>query len=204
MDLREFKYDKKSARGTYKNPFLRNGDIVHRHMMDGDAVLFNRQPTLHRMSMMCHIVKVMKEGNTFRMNVADTKPYNADFDGDEMNLHGPQDEESQAELLHLAAVPRNIISPQSNQSNIGIFQDSLLGCYRFTREKLLFDNRHAMNLLMHFDNVNPELFKDVEGGVSNFDILSQILPPMSAKFANKQFNQEENKKTSNNIIEIRN
>ena len=183
---------------------INEGDVVHRHLLNGDPVLFNRQPTLHRMSMMCHIVKVMKEGNTFRMNVADTKPYNADFDGDEMNLHGPQDEESQAELLHLAAVPRNIISPQNNSSIIGIFQDSLLGCYRFTRDKLMFDNRHAMNLLMHFDNVNPELFKDVEGGVSNFEILSQILPPMSAKFANKQYSQEENKKTSNNIIEIRN
>ena len=57
---------------------LENGDIVHRHMMDGDAVLFNRQPSLHRMSMMCHIVKVMKVGDTFRMNVGDTKPYNAD------------------------------------------------------------------------------------------------------------------------------
>lgn len=61
---------------------LSNGDIVHRHMMDGDAVLFNRQPSLHRMSMMCHIAKIMKKGDTFRMNVADTKPYNADFDGD--------------------------------------------------------------------------------------------------------------------------
>jgi len=61
---------------------LHNGDIVHRHMMDGDVVLFNRQPSLHRMSMMGHIVKVMKNGDTFRMNVADTKPYNADFDGD--------------------------------------------------------------------------------------------------------------------------
>jgi DNA-directed RNA polymerase II subunit RPB1 len=59
---------------------LNEGDVVHRHMIDGDAVLFNRQPTLHRMSMMCHIAKVMEEGNTFRMNVADTKPYNADFD----------------------------------------------------------------------------------------------------------------------------
>ena len=78
-------------------------------LMNGDPVLFNRQPTLHRMSMMCHIVKVMKEGNTFRMNVADTKPYNADFDGDEMNLHGPQDEESQAELMHLAAVPHKLL-----------------------------------------------------------------------------------------------
>ena len=61
---------------------LENGDIVHRHMMNGDAVLFNRQPSLHRMSMMCHIVQVMKVGDTFRMNVGDTKPYNADFDGD--------------------------------------------------------------------------------------------------------------------------
>lgn len=57
---------------------LKPGDIVHRHMMDGDAVLFNRQPSLHRMSMMCHIVKIMAEGDTFRLNVANTKPYNAD------------------------------------------------------------------------------------------------------------------------------
>jgi len=61
---------------------LENGDIVHRHMMDGDAVLFNRQPSLHRMSMMCHIAKIMKVGDTFRLNIACTKPYNADFDGD--------------------------------------------------------------------------------------------------------------------------
>jgi len=59
---------------------LEIGDIVHRHMLDGDAVLFNRQPTLHRMSMMCHIAKIMPKGDTFRMNVGDTKPYNADFD----------------------------------------------------------------------------------------------------------------------------
>jgi DNA-directed RNA polymerase II subunit RPB1 len=62
------------------NITLHNGDIVHRHMMDGDAVLFNRQPSLHRMSMMCHIVKVMEKGDTFRMNVGCTRPYNADFD----------------------------------------------------------------------------------------------------------------------------
>ena len=76
---------------------LEEGDKVHRHIMNGDAVLFNRQPTLHRMSMMCHIAHVMMKGDTFRMNVADTKPYNADFDGDEMNLHMPQDEESETE-----------------------------------------------------------------------------------------------------------
>ena len=91
-----------------ENNCLNDGDIVHRHLLNGDPVLFNRQPTLHRMSMMCHIVKVMKKGQTFRMNVADTKPYNADFDGDEMNMHMPQDEESQAELMYLAAVPRKL------------------------------------------------------------------------------------------------
>ena len=63
---------------------LENGDIVHRHMMDGDGILFNRQPSLHRMSMMCHIARIMPVGDTFRMNVADCKPYNADFDGDEV------------------------------------------------------------------------------------------------------------------------
>ena len=65
-----------------ENIQLEYGDIVHRHMMDGDGILFNRQPTLHRMSMMCHIAVIMYKGDTFRMNVADTKPYNADFDGD--------------------------------------------------------------------------------------------------------------------------
>jgi DNA-directed RNA polymerase II subunit RPB1 len=65
-----------------KSIVLEEGDIVHRHMMDGDVILFNRQPTLHRMSMMCHVARIMTKGDTFRMNVADTKPYNADFDGD--------------------------------------------------------------------------------------------------------------------------
>ena len=181
---------------------LNDGDIVHRHLLDGDPVLFNRQPTLHRMSMMCHIVKVMKKGSTFRMNVADTKPYNADFDGDEMNMHGPQDEESQAELMYLAAVPKQIISPQNNQSIVGIFQDSLLGCHRFTRENINFSTRHAMNLLMYYNNVDKSLFTNSGNEVSSFDILSQILPPISTRFSNKLYDSDENKKTSNNIIEI--
>ena len=124
---------------------LYEGDIIHRHLKNGDPVLFNRQPTLHRMSMMCHLVRVMKEGQTFRLNVAATKPYNADFDGDEMNMHGPQEEESISELLGLAAVSRQIISPANNQAIIGLFQDSLLGAYRFTRDGISFSHREAMN-----------------------------------------------------------
>ncbi len=181
---------------------LEHGDVVHRHMLNGDPVLFNRQPTLHRMSMMCHIAKIMKEGNTFRMNVADTKPYNADFDGDEMNLHMPQDEQSQAELLHLAAIPHQIISPANNASIIGIFQDSLLGCYRFTREGINFPARQAMNLMMTNNKPNVNLFKDPNKKITNFELLSEIIPPMSTKFKNKQFDVDDDKKTSNNIVEI--
>ena len=183
---------------------LEDGDIVHRHMMDGDPILFNRQPTLHRMSMMCHIARIMDRGDTFRMNVADTKPYNADFDGDEMNLHMPQDAESDAELKNLAAVPYQIISPANNAAIVGIFQDSMLGCYRFTRENIQFNPRDAMNLLMMFPRVNAKALLDKEGKISSFDLLSQILPPMSLKYSPKPLNDGEDFKTSNSVIEIRN
>ena len=182
---------------------LEDGDVVHRHMMDGDAVLFNRQPTLHRMSMMCHIVKVLKYGDTFRMNVADTKPYNADFDGDEMNLHMPQDIEAETELRKLAAVPYQIISPANNGSIVGIFQDSLLGAYRFTRKNVNFNPRQAMNLLMYFNKVNPDQLLDKEI-ISSFDILSQIMPPLTLKYKNKSFDDEEDYNTSNNVLDIKN
>ena len=182
---------------------LELGDIVHRHMMDGDPVLFNRQPTLHRMSMMCHIAKIMTNGDTFRMNVGDTKPYNADFDGDEMNMHMPQDVESSSELLNLAAVPWQIISPANNQSIVGIFQDSLLGSFRFTRENIKFSPRDAMNLLMSFKKINTSLFPESEI-FTNFDILTQILPPMTIKYKTKQFKDGADIKTSNAILQIEN
>jgi DNA-directed RNA polymerase II subunit RPB1 len=183
---------------------LQEGDVLHRHLDDGDAVLFNRQPTLHRMSMMAHYTKVMRKGNTFRMNVGDTKPYNADFDGDEMNMHGPQGDEAKAELMGLAEVSRQIISPANNASIIGIFQDSLLGANRFTRRGTKFDKRTAMNLMMGVRNINVNIFNDKKKEISSFDLISQILPPLSAKFKNKSFGDNENKKTSNNVIEIRN
>ena len=181
---------------------LNDGDILHRHMMDGDYILFNRQPTLHRMSMMSHIVKIMPVGDTFRMNVGDTKPYNADFDGDEMNLHLPQNEEAEVELMRLAAIPTQIISPANNKSIIGIFQDSLLGCYTFTQNLVEYDQRQAMNLLMAINTVNISNLPT--SGTTNFDILSQILPPISLLYKSKKFKNEENFKTSNNVIEIKN
>lgn len=182
---------------------LEIGDIVHRHMMDGDAILFNRQPTLHRMSMMCHIARIMPVGDTFRMNVADTKPYNADFDGDEMNLHMPQDEESSSELKNLAAVPWQIISPANNKTIVGIFQDSLLGAYRITRANTTFTPRDAMNLLMGFNKLNIANFPTTTN-ISCFDIISQIMPPMTLRYKTKQFKDDEDYKKSNNVMEIEN
>jgi DNA-directed RNA polymerase II subunit RPB1 len=175
---------------------LREGDILHRHLIDGDAVLFNRQPTLHKMSMMCHLVKVLKTGATFRLNVAVTKPYNADFDGDEMNLHGPQDDESSIELRLLAAVSKQIISPANNKSIVGMFQDSLLGAFRITRENINFTTRDAMNLLMSVKDVNVDLFKKTNKQISSFDLLSEIMPNITANFKNSQSSEV------NNIVDI--
>jgi len=187
---------------------LEEGDIVHRHMMNGDPVLFNRQPTLHRMSMMCHIAKIMHKGDTFRMNVADTKPYNADFDGDEMNLHMPQDPESESELKNLAAVPYQLISPANNSTIVGIFQDSMLGCYQFTRKNINFDARKAMNLLMSCNTVDEnQLMKNTQNnnGVSSFNLLSQIMSPLSVNYSTNAFKKSnEDFSKSNLVIEIQN
>lgn len=184
---------------------LNNGDVVHRHMMDGDAVLFNRQPSLHRMSMMCHIAKIMPIGNTFRMNVACTKPYNADFDGDEMNMHLPQNIMAETELKNLAAIPYQIVSPASNSPIIGIFQDSMLGAFEYTSKQFNMTPREAMNLLMRIPNLNPlELFGKNRKTVTNFEVLSQITPPITIKYKTKMFSEDEDYNTSNNVVEIHN
>ena len=186
-----------------KSVILENDDIVHRHMMNGDAVLFNRQPSLHKMSMQCHIVRVMKKGDTFRMNVALTKNYNADFDGDEMNMHLSQNIIAETELRILASTSSQIISPSGNSPNTGIFQDSLLGSYRFTRPNITMTHRTAMNLLMMYKNVDMTKFKDTKK-IKSFEILSQILPPMTLKRKTKLFEEGEDYNTTNNVLEIKN
>jgi len=114
-----------------ENIILDIGDIVHRHLLNDDYVLFNRQPSLHKMSMMGHRVRVMT-GNTFRLNISVTPPYNADFDGDEMNMHAPQSIETQLELKNIMSVNYQIISPRENKPIITIVQDTLLGIYKLT------------------------------------------------------------------------
>lgn len=105
---------------------------VERHLNDGDFVLFNRQPSLHKMSIMGHRIKIMPY-STFRLNLSVTSPYNADFDGDEMNMHVPQSFETRAEVLELMMVPKCIVSPQANRPVMGIVQDTLLGCRKITK-----------------------------------------------------------------------
>ena len=126
---------------------LQSGYIVERHMMDDDLVVFNRQPTLHKMSMMSHRVKVLP-WSTFRLNLSVTSPYNADFDGDEMNLHLPQSVETKAELSQLMMVPRLIITPQSNRPVMGIVQDTLTAVRKMTRRDVFIEKSDFMNLLM--------------------------------------------------------
>ncbi|MDA7495516.1 hypothetical protein N8459_03300 [Nitrosopumilus sp.] len=167
-----------SLRTVDKNSItLVNGDIVHRQLQNGDMVLFNRQPSLHKMSAMGHKVMVMQEGNTFRLNLADTACYNADFDGDEMNMHAGQSIEASVELAELAAVQNQIISPAKNAPIIGIFQDSLLGSYLFTRKNIEMELMDTMNLLMNIKNVDISILKEKNN--SSYEIMSQFLPKMT-------------------------
>ncbi|KAK3674120.1 DNA-directed RNA polymerase II core subunit rpo21 [Recurvomyces mirabilis] len=136
---------------------LQYGWKVERHIVDGDYIIFNRQPSLHKESMMGHRVKVMPY-STFRLNLSVTSPYNADFDGDEMNLHVPQSHETRAEVMELCAVPKNIVSPQKNGPLMGIVQDTMAGIYMMTKRDVFVDYNQVMNMLMwvpNWDGVVP-------------------------------------------------
>ena len=136
---------------------LQYGYKVERHIVDGDVVIFNRQPSLHKESMMGHRVRVMPY-STFRLNLSVTSPYNADFDGDEMNLHAPQSHETRAEIMNLCMVPLNIVSPQRNGPLMGIVQDTLCGIYKMCRRDVFLDREQVMNVLMwvpDWDGVIP-------------------------------------------------
>jgi len=125
------------------------------------------------------------------------------FDGDEMNMHMPQNELSESELRNLAAIPYQIISPSSNAPIIGIYQDSMLGSYQFTREGVDFNPRQAMNLLMGYGNVDMKELRSKKR-ITSFDILSQITPPISLKYKTKLFEDGEDASISNNVLEIAN
>ena len=122
------------------------GYVVERHIKDGDVVLFNRQPSLHRMSIMAHRVRVLPY-KTFRLNLCVCPPYNADFDGDEMNLHVPQSEEARAEALVLMLVQEQILSPRYGGPIMGGIQDYISGAYMLTRKSTVLTREEAAQLL---------------------------------------------------------
>ncbi|MBI1936292.1 DNA-directed RNA polymerase subunit A' [Candidatus Woesearchaeota archaeon] len=124
---------------------LQPGYVVERHLLDGDVAIFNRQPSLHRMSMMCHRVRVLP-GRTLRLNPSVCTPYNADFDGDEMNLHIPQTEEARAEAEILMEVQTQLVSLRYGLSIIGCTQDSISGNYMLTKDGLV-KREDAIDLL---------------------------------------------------------
>ncbi len=152
---------------------LQPGYAVERHLLDGDVAIFNRQPSLHRMSMMCHRVRVLP-GRTLRLNPAVCHPYNADFDGDEMNLHIPQTEESRAEAEILMEVQTQLISPRYGLSVIGCIQDAISGNYILTKD-LELKREDAVDLLV---SVGITDFSKVPGKktLSGKEIFSVLLP----------------------------
>jgi DNA-directed RNA polymerase II subunit RPB1 len=189
-----------------KEIVLYDGDIVNRHLLDNDILLFNRQPTLHKMSMMGHRVKVLPY-KTFRMNVLTTRPYNADFDGDEMNAHIPQSYEAQVELEEIAAVPHHIITPRHAKPMIGVYQDTLVGSYRLTQPGIQFTRREFMNLMMwnkRFDGNMPPSRAGEEGKErwTGQQVLGALLPPINIEMGNKSYDPDKDSKTSDNYVKI--
>lgn len=154
------------------------GGKVHRHLQDGDVVMFNRQPSLHRMSIMAHEVKVMPY-KTFRLNLCVCPPYNADFDGDEMNLHAIQGEEARAEARVLMRVQEQILSPRFGGPIIGGIHDHISGAYLLTRKETRFTPAEAVQIL-YASGIEEELPEPmVENGVKFYtgkQLFSLILP----------------------------
>ncbi|MBW2970292.1 DNA-directed RNA polymerase subunit A' [Candidatus Woesearchaeota archaeon] len=152
---------------------LQPGYLVERHLMDGDIAIFNRQPSLHRMSMMCHRVRVLP-GRTLRLNPAVCNPYNADFDGDEMNLHIPQTEEARAEAEILMEVQTQLISPRYGLSVIGCIQDGISGNYLLTKLAVL--SRESAALLLANTGVVDFSRLPNKKQISGREIFSVLLP----------------------------
>jgi DNA-directed RNA polymerase III subunit RPC1 len=144
---------------------LQEGDIVERHLEDGDIVLFNRQPSLHKLSILSHFVKV-RPHRTFRLNECVCNPYNADFDGDEMNLHVPQTEEARAEAVELMGVKNNLATPKNGEPIIAAIQDFITAAYILSRKDNFFDRRSFTQICLYmlgpetrFDLPPPSILK---------------------------------------------
>jgi DNA-directed RNA polymerase subunit A' len=150
---------------------LAPGWVVERHVIDNDVCLFNRQPSLHRMSIMCHRMKVLP-GKSFRLNPTVCNPYNADFDGDEMNLHVPQTEEARAEAEILMEVQTQIITPKNGYNVIGCVEDSITGNYLLTKS-INMSREDATQMLLSIGIKNVSKLKKEATGK---EVFSAVLP----------------------------
>lgn len=133
-----------------KSYLLQEGDILERPLQNNDVVVFNRQPSLHKVSIMAHRVRIVP-GCTFRMCLSVTAPYNADFDGDEMALYVPQSDAARAEAEELMLVQQNLLSSQHGGPVMGIIQDALTAAYKLSAPDVLITKEELMNLLMYHD-----------------------------------------------------
>ncbi len=154
---------------------LEPGYVVERHLIEGDIAIFNRQPSLHRMSMMAHRVKVL-DYRTFRLNPAVCNPYNADFDGDEMNLHIPQTEEAMSEAKYLMSVGANMISPRHGYSIIGAIQDGISGNYMLTKKMTKLSIAEACDLLTSIGVFDFNDIINSKKEINGKDVVSVLFP----------------------------
>ncbi len=151
------------------------GYIVERHIKDGDISVFNRQPSLHRMSMMAHYIRVMPY-RTFRINLTVTVPYNADFDGDEMNLHIPQTVEAQAEAEMLMLAEKNIRSPRYGLPIITCKHDHITGAYMLTKYDSKFTRKEIAELLAPIDMIEKMDELGSKDSFSGKEVFSLLIP----------------------------
>ncbi|MEX0933062.1 MAG: DNA-directed RNA polymerase subunit A' [Candidatus Pacearchaeota archaeon] len=166
------------------------GYKVERHLQDGDIVLFNRHPSLHKGSLMAHYVRVLP-GRTFRLHSAVTFPYNADFDGDEMNIHSPQTEEARAEAKVLLDVKNNLISPKNNTNFLGFDEDAITGNYLLGKREF---SREDANQLLYKSGIDKEISKKI---ISGKELFSEIIPKIN--FTNKSLTIKDGEIKSGNI-----
>ena len=161
---------------------LQPGWVVERYMKDGDWGIFNRQPSLHRMSIMAHRVRIHSD-KTFRLPLSDTTPYNADFDGDEMNFHLLRSYDAIAEAIDLMRVSAQIISPQSNKPIIGLVQDSLVSGFLMTQCDTFLTRDQVMQIMMVikyplFTEMPPPCILKPVPLWSGKQVFSMLLPPL--------------------------
>ncbi|KAF8876261.1 hypothetical protein BD779DRAFT_1560988 [Infundibulicybe gibba] len=129
------------------------GDIVERHIIDGDIVLFNRQPSLHKATSKAKI----RPWRSFRLNECVCGPYNADFDGDEMNLHVPQTEEARTEALELMSVKHNLVTPRNGEPVIAAIQDFITASFLLSRKDQFLDRRQFTQICCYFADANLQI-----------------------------------------------